>query len=269
MTSYAIGDIQGCFYSFQNLLNNLNFNNDKDKLWLTGDLVNRGKGSLEVLNWCYENRKSIKVVLGNHDLYLLSLAVTKKKLNSYDTLYSILNSKDLSKLIDWLFSLKLVEAEDNFLLVHAGLLPAWSTIDSVGLSKQVICALNKDPKHFFKKMYGDEPRIWSANLDEDDLLRSTINVMTRMRALEKSGAINFSYKGGLNQLPENLIPWFNFKRIDNSDFIMTGHWSSIGIVEHDYGVTLDSGCVWGGKLTAFNLNTKEIKSVNADPRDLT
>ena len=154
-------------------------------------------------------------------------------------------------------------------MVHAGLHPAWSRINSIELSNQVMSALNKNPNYFFKTMYGDEPRIWSSNLDEDDLLRSSINIMTRMRTLEKNGAINFSYKGKLNELPVNLIPWFNFKRIDSKDFIMTGHWSSIGVIEHDYGVTLDSGCVWGGKLTAFNLNTKEIKSVNADPRDLT
>ena len=268
MASYAIGDIQGCFYSFQNLLSSLSFNDDKDQLWLTGDLVNRGRGSLEVLNWCYENRKSLKVVLGNHDLHLLALAVTKKKLNSSDSLYSTLRSRKLSNLIEWLLSLPLVEAEDEFFMVHAGILPEWSTTNSIDLSKQVMCALNKNPNQFFKKMYGDEPRVWSPNLDEDDLLRSTINVMTRMRVIEKSGAINFSYKGKLNNLPSNLIPWFNFKRIEAGNFIMTGHWSSIGIVEHEYGVTLDSGCVWGRELTAFNLHTKEIKSVNADSRDL-
>ena len=153
-------------------------------------------------------------------------------------------------------------------MVHAGILPEWSTTNAIDLSKQVTCALNKNPNQFFKKMYGDEPRVWSPNLDEDDLLRSTINVMTRMRVIEKSGAINFSYKGKLNNLPSNLIPWFNFKRREAGNFIMTGHWSSIGIVEHEYGVTLDSGCVWGRELTAFNLHTKEIKSVNADSRDL-
>jgi len=268
MATYAIGDIQGCFYSFQNLLKVLNFNKKKDKLWLVGDLVNRGRWSLEVLNWCFENKEVIKAVLGNHDLHLLAILTKKQFLNSSDTLQPILMAQNLSKLVEWLYSLPLIQIENNFLMVHAGLLPEWSSRDAKDLSDMTMMALNKNPGNFFEEMYGNNPKKWDSNLKEKDLLRLTINIMTRMRVLDKNGAINFSYKDNLTNLPNDLRPWFELRPKKRSEFIISGHWSAIGVVRHDNGITLDSGCVWGGELSAYDLYSKKIIKVNADLRDL-
>lgn len=269
MAVYAIGDLQGCFYSFQNLLKALNFNKNKDELWLVGDLINRGYRSLEVLNWCYEHRSSIKAVLGNHDLHLLAIVSQENFLSSQDILQPVLKSKNLTKFVDWLFTLPLVHTNKNFLMVHAGLLPCWTSSEAKSISDQVSQALNKNPSEFFKTMYGDEPNFWDEQHNKEDLLRVAINAMTRMRALNKDGSMNFSFKGNLDQIPASLTPWYLFEvEQKRKEFLLSGHWSAIGIRSYEGGITLDSGCVWGGQLTAYNLTSNRITSIKADSRDL-
>ena len=268
MSIYAIGDLQGCFYSFQSLLNAVNFNKSEDEVWLVGDLVNRGQGSLEVLNWCYEHRDNIKIVLGNHDLHFLAVAFKVKSLSTKDTFESILKNKNLSKIIDWLLSIPLAYGNEEYLMVHAGIAPSWSSELTKELSNEVTIELNKNPREFLKKMYGNLPSIWNENDKKEDRLRFAINTMTRMRALNQDGSINFSFKENINKLPSNLTPWYLFPAEERREFILSGHWSAIGIKTYTKGITLDSGCVWGRKLSAYSFEDKKIISIDADPRDL-
>lgn len=268
MSIYAIGDLQGCFFSLQSLLNALNFNTREDELWLVGDLVNRGKGSLEVLDWCYKNQKNIKVVLGNHDLHFLAVALKAKSIGNKDTIETILSDKNLSKYVDWLLSLPLVYGNENFLMVHAGIPPSWSSEYTKKLSNEVSLELNKNPKNFLENMYGNFPNKWNKNYKREDRLRFTVNSLTRMRTLNKDGSINYSFKKDLNDLPPNLIPWYLYPAEERKEFVLSGHWSAIGIQSYFNGITLDSGCVWGGSLSAYCFNEKKIISVRADSRDL-
>ena len=155
MSAYAIGDLQGCFFSFQSLLSTLNFNIKEDEIWLVGDIVNRGKGSLEVLDWCFKHQGNIKIVLGNHDLHFLAVAFQVKAISAQDTIQPILQHKNLSKYIDWLLSIPLAYGNDEYLMVHAGVAPSWSTELTKTLSSEVSIELNKNPKIFLKEMYGN------------------------------------------------------------------------------------------------------------------
>ena len=268
MSIYAIGDLQGCFYSFQSLLNAVNFNKREDQLRLVGDLVNRGQGSLEVLDWCYNHRDNIKIVLGNHDLHFLAVAFKAKSISTKDTFEHVLKNKNLSKFIDWLLSIPLAYGNDKYLMVHAGIYPSWPTKLTIQLSNEITFELNKNPKIFLKEMYGNLPIIWDENYKKADRLRFAINTMTRMRALNKNGSIDFSFKKNLDKLPSNLTPWYLFPSKERKEFILSGHWSAIGIQTFANGIILDSGCVWGRKLSAYSFEEKKIISIDSDPRDL-
>ena len=268
MSAYAIGDLQGCFFSFQSLLSTLDFNVKEDELWLVGDIVNRGKGSLEVLDWCYKHQNNIKIVLGNHDLHFLAVAFQVKSISAQDTIQPILKHKNLSKYIDWLLSIPLAYGNDKYLMVHAGVAPSWSTELTKKLSSEVSVELNRNPKIFLKEMYGNQPPVWNKNDKKHDRLRFAINTMTRMRVLNQDGAIDFSFKQGLDKIPPNLIPWFLFPSEVRKEYVLSGHWSAIGVHRHEKGISLDSGCVWGKKLSAYRFSDKKVISISADPRDL-
>ena len=269
MATYAVGDVQGCFYSLQNLLKRIDFNSKVDELWLVGDIINRGQGSLETLDWCYKNRDDIKIVLGNHDLHFLSVAFNQKKMSSTDTLQPILSSRNLNEYIDWMLSWPLIHKDKNFLMVHAGLMPDWSIDDALHLAKDVMESLRKDPNDFFKDMYGNKPDKWSLAHKKKDKQRLAINAMTRLRCLNSDNAIDFTYKSDLNNIPSSLTPWFDIEAENTRrEFIVSGHWSAIGIQKHNYGITLDTGCVWGGKLSAYCIESGSLTSVNSNDRDL-
>ena len=269
MATYAVGDVQGCFYSLQGLLKKIDFNSKVDELWLVGDIINRGHGSLETLDWCFQNRDNLKIVLGNHDLHFLSVAFNQKKMSSTDTLQPILSSRNLNKYIDWMLSWSLIHKDKDFLMVHAGLMPDWSIADALDLAKDVMESLRKDPNDFFKYMYGNKPDKWSSAYKTKDKQRLAINAMTRLRCLNSDNAIDFTYKSDLNNIPDSLTPWFDIKtKNTRREFIISGHWSAIGIQKHNYGITLDTGCVWGGKLSAYCIESGSLVSVNSDPRDL-
>ncbi len=269
MAAYAVGDLQGCFYSFRSLLEIISFDKDVDELWLVGDIVNRGMNSLEVIEWCYEHQKNIKLVLGNHDLHFLSIALSIKSPSKKDTLSKVLSSPRLSLFVEWLISTPLIQKNLNYVMSHAGLHPSWSLNKAIELSNSFCESLYKDPEHTLKSMYGNEPKSWSNDLNKRDQHRMTVNTMTRMRCLNKSEQLDFKYKGSLNDIPKNLKPWFCFDTERHSnETLITGHWSAIGYYEHTLGFCLDTGCVWGGQLTALSLDTKKIFSVKADTRDL-
>ena len=270
MAVYAIGDVQGCHFSFLDLLKKINFKSDKDELIFVGDLVNRGKNSLLFSQWCLANQSNIQTVLGNHDLHLIAIYFGQKIQQKNDTLRELLNSNSINLFIEWLIQKPLIVLKDNYLLVHAGIHPDWSTSQSLKLAEKVCSTLNKDPANFLSKMYGNKPGYWSDDLKKLQRRRMTINIMTRMRTLNLDLSLNYDFKGKIPKKidREPYRPWFDFERMDDSKHIITGHWSAIGVHKHLYGISIDSGCVWGQKLTAFCIESKKTFKVATNPKDL-
>ena len=271
MATYAIGDIQGCYFAFQTLLRKLNFDVLKDELWLVGDLINRGNGSLEVLRWCFAHRKHVRVVLGNHDLHTLVVAHGIKRPHKSDTLQTLFDAKDRQILLDWLRSQPLMISGHGYVMVHAGLLPQWTVEDALGFAKEVEVVLqSEDYVSFLKAMYGNQPDIWDKTLIGYDRLRLITNAMTRMRVCTDIGRLEFEFKGELKDIPESYYPWFSVPgRKSAKNEIICGHWSALGLYQKDGIHALDTGCLWGGKLTAMCLETKAITQVDFDVRDRT
>jgi len=269
MTTYAIGDIQGCYHAFQALLARIAFNPKTDQLWLVGDLVNRGSGSLEVLRWCEAHQNSLRVVLGNHDLHTLVVAAGFVKAKRGDTLEALLQAEDAPVLLDWLRHQHLAYREDDFLMVHAGLLPQWTAEQAMRYAAEVEAAL-QGPGYliFLENMYGNQPRIWHDDLTGLDRLRVITNAMTRLRVCTEQGEIEFNFKGELQDIPHGYLPWFDVpKRASQEINVVFGHWSALGLQQRNNVYALDTGCLWGGQLTAMNLETKAITQVQSHPLD--
>ncbi|GAB2791216.1 symmetrical bis(5'-nucleosyl)-tetraphosphatase [Halomonas shantousis] len=262
MTTYAIGDLQGCFEEFEALLTRLAFNPRHDRLWLAGDLVNRGPGSLECLRGVKRLGDSASVVLGNHDLHLLAVAHGMAKPKRSDTLEPILNAPDRVELLDWLRMqpLLVTDAEQDAVMVHAGLLPQWSLARTCELAAEAEAILHGERLvDFLAVMYGNRPARWSDDLEGVDRWRFIVNVLTRMRFIAADGTLDFSAKEGLDSAPEGFAPWFTYPREDDPRIVF-GHWAALEGRAPDAAVraeALDTGCVWGGPLTALNLATGE------------
>lgn len=274
MTTYAIGDIQGCFHAFQALLTRIQFNPKLDQLWLVGDLINRGSGSLEVLRWCYAHQDSLKVVLGNHDLHALVVAGGFVKAHKGDTLDALLVADDGHGLLDWLRHQRMVYQDEpypgeQYLMVHAGLLPQWTTEQVLSYAAEVEAALQGDDYlDFLANMYGNLPNTWSDELTGIDRLRVITNAMTRLRVCTEQGAMDFDFKGELPDIPKGFIPWFDLPNRATLDTqVIFGHWSALGLQHRNNVYSLDTGCLWGGQLTALNLETKDIIQVQSHPLD--
>jgi bis(5'-nucleosyl)-tetraphosphatase (symmetrical) len=269
MATYAIGDIQGCYHAFQALLERINFNPKLDELWLVGDLINRGSGSLEVLRWCYEHQNSLKVVLGNHDLHALVVAAGFVKAHKGDTLDAILQANDCDILLNWLRHQHLVYQNESYLMVHAGLLPQWTIKQAVAYAAEVEAALRSDNYlDFLAHMYGNQPDSWSDELRGLDRLRVITNAMTRLRICTEQGVMEFSFKGELDDVPHGFVPWFDVSsRASQDEHLIFGHWSALGLQQRQNVYALDTGCLWGGQLTAMNLATKDISQVQSHPLD--
>ena len=274
MATYAIGDIQGCYHAFMALLARIQFDAKSDTLWLVGDLINRGSGSLEVLRWCYENQHSINVVLGNHDLHAIVVAHGFAKQHKGDTLTALLNAPDSEKLLTWLRYQPLIYQQKNdqidYVMVHAGLLPQWTISQALALGKEVEAALQgPDYLIFLAQMYGNLPNVWSGNLVGIDRLRLITNAMTRLRICDVQGVMDFAFKGELPDVPSHLMPWFDVPhRASASQKIVFGHWSALGLQRRNNVFALDTGCLWGGKLTAMQLETQAITQVDSSPQDV-
>lgn len=274
MTTYAIGDIQGCFHAFQALLTRIQFNPKLDQLWLVGDLINRGSGSLEVLRWCYAHQDSLKVVLGNHDLHALVVAGGFVRAHKGDTLDALLAADDGHGLLDWLRHQRLVYQDEphpgeRYLMVHAGLLPQWTSEQVLSYAAEVEAALQGDDYlDFLANMYGNLPNTWSDELTGIDRLRVITNAMTRLRVCTEQGAMDFDFKGELPDIPKGFIPWFDLPNRATLDTqVIFGHWSALGLQHRNNVYSLDTGCLWGGQLTALNLETKDIIQVPSHPLD--
>jgi bis(5'-nucleosyl)-tetraphosphatase (symmetrical) len=269
MAIYAIGDIQGCYYAFQALLTRIQFDPKQDQLWLVGDLVNRGSGSLEVLRWCYAHQDSLKVVLGNHDLHALVVAHGFVKAHKSDTLDGLLGAADRDVLLDWLRHQRLMVKEDNLLMVHAGLLPQWSAEQAMSCAAEVEAALQGDRYlEFLFHMYGNRPNRWSDHLTGLGRLRLITNAMTRLRVCTAQGEMEFAFKGELEDVPNGFMPWFDVPtRATQTSEVIFGHWSALGLQHRNNVYSLDTGCLWGGQLTAMNIHTKVITQVESNPLD--
>jgi len=257
VSRYAIGDIQGCCDELCALVTRTGFSADRDRLWLVGDLVNRGPRSLEVLRYVRALGDNAVVVLGNHDLHLLAVACGCRNARRSDTLDEILQAPDRDALLEWLATRPLAHFEAGDLLVHAGVVPQWTVETTLGLAREVELALRENPRNLFDHMYGDEPDRWSADLAGTDRLRFAINVLTRMRVCTSDGHINLRLKGKPPAAGSGWLPWFDVEsRRTRGTRVIFGHWSALGLVLRDDVIGLDSGCVWGGALTALDLDDR-------------
>lgn len=257
MTLYAIGDIQGCAQSFAELLRAIEFDRDEDHLWLVGDLVNRGPDSLAVLREVMHLGDSATTVLGNHDLHLLAAAAGVRKPGNEDTFQQIFAAPDAANILDWLRYRPLLHHDEarNLLLVHAGLPPTWSVAEAVARAADIAAELQAPGwAKTLKNMYGNEPRSWSADLDDSDRSRHIINALTRMRYCDLHGGLDFDYAGPPGTQPTALVPWFDYPgRVATDIHVVFGHWASLGFLQRTDITALDSGCVWGRALTAVPL----------------
>ncbi|HHO0615679.1 TPA: symmetrical bis(5'-nucleosyl)-tetraphosphatase [Neisseria meningitidis] len=265
MAHYAIGDIQGCFDELTALLDKIGFNHGTDTLWLTGDIVNRGPKSLETLQFCIRHENSVQIVLGNHDLHLLAVGCGEGTLKRSDTIEPILKHPDGKKMLDWLRAQPLLIREGSRVMVHAGILPQWRIAKAESLAREAEAELRgKKYVKFFSKMYGNKPSAWDEGLEGYARLRFIVNAFTRMRALTFKNELDFDYKSTVKKMPPYLRPWFKAPDRQNLDrTIIFGHWSSLGYTNADNVISLDTGALWGGQLTAVNLETEEITQVQA------
>ena len=255
MTRYAIGDVQGCDEELRALLKKIGFRADRDQLWLVGDLVNRGPGSLATLRFVRSLGENAAVVLGNHDLHLLAVAHGVQRRRKSDTLDEILAAPDREALLEWLQTRPLAHAAGADLMVHAGLVPQWSVPLTLRLAAEVSRALQREPRALFEHMYGDEPELWDETLSGYERLRFTINVLTRLRVCTAEGRIDLASKGEPPPPPSPWRPWFEHpQRESRNARVIFGHWSALGLVRRPQVVGLDTGCVWGGALTALDLD---------------
>lgn len=265
MATYAIGDIQGCFDSLQQLLAKCAFDPARDRLWLVGDLVNRGPRSLETLRFVRSLGKAALTVLGNHDLYLLMVAEGGAKARGKDdTLQPILDAPDCAELLDWLRQQPLCHVEDDYCMVHAGLLPQWSIKKARKLAREVEVALQGEQyREFIANMWGSQPDRWTDDLAGWPRLRAIVNAMTRMRFCSAEGVMDFKVKGELARAPAGYMPWFEVPgRKSAKSVLVTGHWSALGFRLSDNMLALDSGCLWGGHLTAVRLEDRQVFQVD-------
>jgi bis(5'-nucleosyl)-tetraphosphatase (symmetrical) len=264
MATYVIGDIQGCFTALQALLQQIQFNVAEDILWFTGDLVNRGPDSLSVLRFLKSLGEQHIVVLGNHDLHLMAVAYGVRQKSTTDTLDEILQAPDCHDLIAWLQTKPFLHEDERGILVHAGIAPQWDMVTARRLAKEVEVALQNDPTHFLKMMYGNQPALWHENLKGMDRLRCITNYLTRMRFCHADGSLDFSYKGTLADKPAELLPWFLMPNRKNKGVqIFFGHWAALqGHAGVEYVYPLDTGCVWGNCLSALRLEDLQFFRVN-------
>ena len=265
MATFAVGDIQGCFNSFERLLDKCSFNPAVDRLWLVGDLVNRGPKSLETLRFVKSLGDSAVTVLGNHDLYLLMVAEGGVKgRGKDDTLQPILDAPDCDELLHWLRHQPLCHLEGSHCMVHAGLLPQWTTAQARTLAAEVERALQGSQYHeFIANMWGSKPDFWSDDLAGWPRLRVIVNAMTRMRFCTMEGVMDFHAKGETSKAPPGHLPWFEVPGRRSADTVLvTGHWSALGLKMTPNLLALDSGCLWGGHLTAVRLEDRRIFQVD-------
>jgi bis(5'-nucleosyl)-tetraphosphatase (symmetrical) len=267
MALYGIGDIQGCDTQLGELLAALRFSADRDRLWFVGDLVNRGPESLQALRRIRALGAAATVVLGNHDLHLLAVALGHARVRKDDTLDEILAAPDREALIEWLIGRPLLheDPELNLCLLHAGLAPQWDMSTARACAREFESALRHDPDRVLENLYGDEPVCWDAGLTGADRLRFAVNCFTRLRYVDADGCLALRAKGAPEKnAGKARIPWFEAPHARwHGPRVVFGHWSTLGYLNNSSVISLDTGCVWGGSLTALRLDP-----AGADPVQL-
>ncbi|MDO8989245.1 MAG: symmetrical bis(5'-nucleosyl)-tetraphosphatase [Sideroxyarcus sp.] len=264
MATYAIGDIQGCYTELLHLLEQIRFDPARDKLWLVGDLVNRGPDSLQVLRYVKSLSDSAVTVLGNHDLHLLAVSEGIAELHRSDTLDEVLAAPDRDELLTWLRQQRLMHAEGEYVLVHAGLLPQWSVKKAGKLANEVEEVLRGDDyATFLSRMYGNAPHGWEDGLEGYKRLRVIVNAFTRLRVCTLQGEMEFRFKGEVEKIPEGYLPWFELPdRKSRKATVIFGHWSALGLKVTPNVIALDTGCLWGGPMTAIRLEDRQLFQVD-------
>ncbi len=274
MANYAIGDIQGCFDELMNLLHKIKFKKDRDKLWLCGDLINRGPKSLESLEFLYSIRENCFITLGNHDLHFLAVAEEVIEISDSDTFQEILENRNLDIYLNWIKDfpfhhigqIKKNGKTRSYVMTHAGIPPHWTIEDLKKYSLELYKALQgPEALNLLKNMYGDEPNHPSRCVTEMERLRLNINYLTRMRFCSRDGSLNLTHKGKAIDAPSGMKPWFewNLKILQDPIHLLFGHWAALEGVTGKKNVTaLDTGCVWGKKLSALRLEDNRIFSCN-------
>jgi len=259
VATYAIGDIQGCFRTLHRLLERIRYDPGKDRLWLVGDLVNRGPQSLEVLRWVRAQGDRVTSVLGNHDLHLLGQAFGTREPRRSDTLGAVLEAPDRQDLIEWLRGRPLLHREGSFVLVHAGLLPAWTLEEAQQLASEAEAALGgPKPRRLLETLAGAVPD-WTDDLDPKDRCHVAIQALTRLRTTREGGRSIEDFSGPPEGAPEGCRPWFDLWDSQAANVtVVFGHWAALGLRIQPGFMALDTGCVWGGMLTAVRLEDSEI-----------
>ena len=263
MTDYAVGDIQGCFKSLQRLLTLSGFMPGKDTLWITGDLVNRGPDSLGTLQFLKRQETSCRIVLGNHDLHLLAVYYLGLPTLPKDTLTQVLQSSEAGSLCDFLCDQPLIQHDKSlgYTMTHAGIPSIWSTKKAIRLADEVASVLRgPDKLAFFKDMYGNTPAVWQDKLTGTARLRTITNYFTRMRFTDSLGKLDLRAKNAPNKPPKGMNPWYAYSPVKpRKTTLLFGHWAALnGLFNRHDMIGLDTGCVWGGKLTMVNLSNREI-----------
>ena len=256
MSVYLVGDIQGCDPSLQRLLEKLSFSPSRDQLFVLGDLVNRGPNSAGTLRRLMGLGAAVQCVLGNHDLHLLAIAAGASKTKRLDTLDNLLNAHDREDMLDWLRHQHMAIHAHGVLMVHAGVLPTWTAAQTMALAQEVEQVLRgPNAADFFHQMYGNQPSSWHEGLVGVDRIRVIVNALTRLRFCSADGVMEFDAKESADQAPAGFLPWFDVPgRLTAQDTVAFGHWSTLGWLDRPDVFALDSGCVWGGCLSALRLS---------------
>lgn len=274
MATWAVGDVQGCFRTFRALLERIGYRRRRDRIWLVGDLVNRGPDSLGMLRWARDQGDSLRVVLGNHDLHLLAQREKIADGRERDTLAPVLDAPDAGDLCDWLAGQPFLHEEGRFLMVHAGLLPGWSLAAARRAAAGAGRALVSDRRGFLRRLYalrgdgrGAGSQEASAVPDRLGEVAAAASVLTRLRMVSRSGRPLFVFDGPPEAAPPDTRPWFDRSRLPPGRTVLFGHWAALGLMVSESAVCLDSGCVWGGSLTAMRLEDGSLTIQRAVPGD--
>ncbi|HKA42024.1 MAG TPA: symmetrical bis(5'-nucleosyl)-tetraphosphatase [Burkholderiales bacterium] len=260
MSTYAIGDVQGCYDQLMRLLEQAGYDERRDRLWFVGDLVNRGPRSLATVRFVKGLAERAVTILGNHDIALLAIAEGIKKPHRSDTFGDILAAPDRDELVAWLRHRQMMHADGAYAMVHAGLLPQWTIAQALALGREVEAALQGPAySEFLRHVYGNEPLRWRDDLAGYDRLRIIVNAMTRMRLLSPDGALELNHKLGLAAAPAGYLPWYEVPgRASRGAKVIFGHWAALGLTLREDVVCLDTGCVWGRSLSALRLEDQRL-----------
>ena len=285
MTTYWVGDLQGCNASFGHLLDEMGFSPSRDRLVVLGDLINRGPDNAGVLDRLMALEGSADCLLGNHDLFVLAAYHGAKSLKRGDTAQALFSDPKAARYMDWLATRELARIESGCLLVHAGVLPSWTAAQTVSLAGEVQAILASHERHdFLHRMFGNQPDHWRDDWSGVDRLRVIVNALTRLRFCTPEGVMEFASKEGLDQAPAGHVAWFDVPDRQTAALpVVFGHWSTVGGLCRPHLACLDTGCLWGRRLSALrvpapdaiegpnghiDLSTWEWISMAADPADV-